>query len=127
MLGNASVAPTLPAVDMERAKRFYQEKLGLTVVHETPAGTAFTAGNGTSLFIYPRRATKADHTAAAFQFTDSAAFDAAVKGLRERGVVFEEYDSPRLKTVDGIATTGPVKGAWFKDTEGNILSVVYTG
>ena len=127
MLGNVSVAPTLPVVDMERAKRFYHEKLGLKVLNESPAGTVFECGNGTTLLIYQRGATKADHTAAGFQFTDSAAFDAAVSGLKDLGVVFEDYDMPDIKTVDGIATMGPLKGAWLKDTEGNILGLAYMG
>ena len=95
MLGNVSVAPTLPVVDMERAKRFYHEKLGLKVLNESPAGTVFECGNGTTLLIYQRGATKADHTAAGFQFTDSAAFDAAVSGLKDLGVVFEDYEHAR--------------------------------
>lgn len=121
MLGKASVHPTLPVVDLQRAKKFYQEKLGLKVIKEDPSpGAQLQAANGTSLYIYQRAATKADHTAAGFTVKD---VDAEVKELRSKGVVFEEYDMPNLKTVNGIATMDGVKAAWFKDTEGNILAI----
>lgn len=49
--------------------------------------------------------------------------EAEVAELRGRGVAFEEYDGPGLRTVDGIATTPAGKGAWFKDSEGNVLTI----
>lgn len=124
MLVNAAVAPTLPAVDLKRARRFYEEKLGLKVVMEDPSpGIMFQAGKGTTLYVYQRAASKADHTVASFTVND---IEAEAKELKGKGVKFEEYDIPSmgLKTVNGIATMGKMKGAWFKDTEGNILSIV---
>src|SRR5258708_7685901 len=121
MLSNAPVAPTLPVVDMERAKKFYTEKLGLTVsggVEE--GGVTLDCGNGTKLFLYQRGQTKADHTAAGFIVKD---LEAEMTELRGKGVVFEEYDFPGLKTENGIAALGKTKAAWFKDTEGNILGM----
>ena len=121
MLTNAKVGPTLPVVDINRAKEFYQNKLGLKVTAEDPSpGAVLAAGGGTSLYLYQRAATKADHTVAAFTVDD---VEATVKELKAKGVVFEEYDVPGLKTVDGIATMGENKAAWFRDTEGNILGV----
>ena len=120
MLGNASVAAILPAADMARAKTFYTDTLGLTLVNESPGGVVMSAGNGTQLFIYPYGDTKAEHTVAGFQVTD---VDAEVRDLRAKGVAFENYDMPGLKTVDGIADVGGMKGAWFKDSEGNIIGV----
>lgn len=121
MLTNASVHPTLPVVDLQRAKKFYVEKLGLKVMKEDPSpGAILQAGDGTSLYLYQRAATKADHTTASFTVKD---VEGTVKALKNKGVIFEEYDLPGLKTVNGIATMGDVKGAWFKDTEGNILAV----
>ena len=121
MLTNAKVNPTLPVVDLERAKKFYEEKLGLKVLQEDPSpGAILQAGDGTTLYIYQRAATKADHTAASFTVKD---VEGTVKGLKAKGVVFEDIDSPGLKTVDGIFTMGELKGAWFKDTEGNTLAV----
>jgi catechol 2,3-dioxygenase-like lactoylglutathione lyase family enzyme len=120
MLKNYPIHPVLPVVDLNRARKFYEEVLGLKVdlVHES--GVRYEAGNGTKLFIYPTEATKAVHTVAGFEVDD---IETVMKNLRDRGVVFEEYDVPNLKTVDGIATLGTVKGAWFKDTEGNILAL----
>ena len=121
MLTNAAVHPTLPVVDFDRARKFYEEKLGLKVVQTDPSpGAVLQAGEGTQLYIYKRAATKADHTVASFTVAD---VEAAVKDLKAKGVVFEEVDVPGVKTVDGIATMGEMKGAWFKDTEGNISAI----
>ena len=125
MLTNAKVHPTLPVVDLERAKKFYQEKLGLKVIMEDPSpGALLQAGEGTTLYIYQRAATKADHTVVGFSVKD---VEATVKDLKAKGVVFEDFETPGLTTVDSITTmrlpTGEFRGAWFKDTEGNILSV----
>ncbi len=123
MLINASVHATLPVVDLERARKFYEGKLGLKVIRTDPSpGAVLQAGEGTTLYIYQRAATKADHTAASFTVKD---VEAEVKELKAKGVVFEEIEIPSMgiKTVDGIATKGELKAAWFKDTEGNILGV----
>lgn len=123
MLTNVPVRSTLPVVDLNRAKKFYEEKLGLKVVGEDPSpGAVLQAGGGTQLYIYQRAATKADHTAASFSVKD---VEAEVKELKAKGVVFEEVEIPGMgvKTVDGVATFGELKAAWFKDTEGNILGI----
>ena len=123
MLTNAPVHPTLPVVDLERAKKFYEEKLGLKVIRTDPSpGAILQAGEGTNIYLYQRAATKADHTTASFIVTD---VEATVKELKAKGVVFEEIEIPSMgiKTVDGIASKGELKAAWFKDTEGNILVV----
>ncbi len=121
MLTNSPVHATLPVIDLERAKRFYEEKLGLKVIRTDPSpGALLRAGDGTQLHIYQRAATKADHTAASFTVAD---VEATVKELKALGIMFENIDTPSLRTVDGIATMGEMKGAWFKDTEGNILAV----
>ena len=123
MLGNKIVYPTLPVVDISRARKFYEDKLGLKVLAEDQSpGLVLGAGKGTLLYIYQRGQTKADHTVVEFEVDD---IEAEVKELRSRGVQFEEYDMPEMgiKTVDGIASMGDMKGAWFKDTEGNILAL----
>jgi len=121
MLTTACVFPTVTVVDLNRARKFYEEKLGLKVIQTDPSpGAVLQAGEGARLYIYQRTATKADHTVAAFTVRD---VEATVKELKAKGVVFEEYDMPGLKTVNGIFTMGEIKGAWFKDTEGNILAV----
>ena len=115
------VAPTLPAVDLKRARRFYEGILGLKVVMEDPSpGIMVQCGKGTMIYVYERAATKADHTVASFAVDD---VEAEMKELQKKGIKFEEYSMPGLKTVHGVATVGGMKAAWFKDTEGNILSV----
>ncbi len=123
MLANATVRVTMPAVDIKRARKFYEEKLGLKVIKTDPSpGVEFQAGGGTSIYIYERGATKADHTVASFLVKDVAA---EVKALKAKGIVFEEYDLPAMgiKTVNGIAKMGEYTAAWFKDSEGNILAI----
>ena len=124
MLRDAPVAAILPAADVERARKFYSEKLNLrTVDVDAPATLAFECGNGTTLIVYEHEGggTKADHTAAGWMVQN---VEKAVEDLRQKGVVFEQYDMPGLKTDErGIAKLGGVKTAWFKDTEGNILAI----
>ncbi len=124
MLANAQVHPTLPVVDLGRARKFYEEKLGLKAVRVDPPpapGIMFEVGGSAGLYIYQRGATKADHTVAAFEVDD---VNKEVSELKAKGVVFEEYDMPGLKTVNSIVSAGNMKGGWFKDTEGNILGVI---
>ena len=125
MVGNPRVFTALPVVDLQRALKFYREKLGFTDIREDPSpGAQIGIGRGTGLYLYQRSATKADHTAAVFEVQD---LDVAMKELKGKGVHFEEYDLPGLKTVNGVATMtvpkGEAKTAWFKDTEGNILGL----
>ena len=94
MLIKADVYPTLPAVDIKRARKFYEETLGLKVVKEDPSpGIQVEAADGTGLYIYQRAATKADHTVAGFMVKD---VEAEVKELKAKGVKFEEYDMPAM-------------------------------
>jgi hypothetical protein len=88
---------------------------------EDPGGIIYRSGD--SYFsLYPTEfAGTAQHTLGTFTVRD---VDAAVADLRGRGVRFEDYDLPGIKTVNGIAELGGIRGAWFKDPEGNILSVV---
>ena len=122
MLGSRRAYATIPATDLDRAKRWYQEKLGLTPVREVAdAGVMYQVGEGSGFFLYPTsNAGKAPNTLMSFSAEDIVADVAA---LKKRGVVFEEYDVPGLKTVNSIATLGNLRGAWFKDSEGNILAI----
>lgn len=129
MLSNAPVYAVLPCVDMEGAKRFYGEVLGLKEVEvpgasgaEAEAGTLFECGAGTNLFVYQRETpTKADHTAAGWIVED---LEAAVDALASKGVKMEVYDMPGVDFDEkGIASMGNTRGVWFKDPEGNILSL----
>jgi predicted enzyme related to lactoylglutathione lyase len=114
-------AATLPAHDVERARKFYEKTMGLKPDQNLPDGSIYYHCGDSSFVIYPSEfAGSAKNTALSFQ-TDN--LENEVKDLRSKGVVFEEYDMPGLKTVDGIASLGGLKGAWFKDTEGNILAI----
>jgi catechol 2,3-dioxygenase-like lactoylglutathione lyase family enzyme len=125
MLRNLRVGPTLPASDLERAKRFYTEKLGLTASREWPEGVQFECGGGTGLFLFlSPNAGKCPTTYAGWEVDD---IKEIVNELKGKGVVFEEYDTPDYTTVDGIATMGETKAAWFKDSEGNILALSKMG
>lgn len=121
MFNQLRVAAMLPAQDLERAKAFYRDKLGLTPTQEDAAGVTYQMGGGTAFGVFRSGGTPSGtHTQMALEVTD---VEQAVKDLRARGVKFEEYDSPTLKTVDGIATIGHTKAAWFKDSEGNVVGV----
>jgi predicted enzyme related to lactoylglutathione lyase len=121
MLSDKKVWPVLPAADMKRAKEFYTSKLGLSVEWEKESGTLFSAGQDSYLFMYAYGPTRADHTVASFLVDD---IEAEMEELRKRGIAFEEYDMPGLKTKQGIAAMSPDRAAWFRDSEGNILSLV---
>lgn len=130
MLADHPIFTSIPTDDLQRARRWYEEKLGLTPSEDPPLphgeeGVFFDAGAGTRFFLYPTRgAAGAGHTVAEFAVGD--AFDDVIEELRSRGVVFEEYDLPGLQTVDGIADfTGPQahRAAWFRDSEGNYLAI----
>lgn len=126
-LTNARVAAVLRAEDYDRAKRFYEDKLGLEVIDWPGAGGGgmVKTGAGTAFSIYARPGMPApQNTTLAFDVQD---VEAAVAELRARGVVFEEYDVPEvgLKTVDGIATCDGQSQAWLKDSEGNIIVIAH--
>jgi predicted enzyme related to lactoylglutathione lyase len=122
MLKENDLMAVLPAKDLARAKQFYDEVLGL----EPPEvmddeNLLYRSGNGTAFLLY-----KSDYAGTAKNTqmgwgTDN--IEAEVDDLRGRGVVFEEYDLPGLKTENGIATSTAGKAAWFTDTEGNILNL----
>ena len=123
MLGEAPVVASIPVVDLQRARSFYTQILGLKERSSSdPDGIYLEAGQGTKLFIYRRgEPTKAEHTAASFRVDDVRA---TVTALKAKGVTFESYDLETIKTDrDGVAHVGDVTAAWFKDPEGNILDV----
>lgn len=125
MLARARIAAVVPVSDVDAAVEFYEGVLGLRLearredLADNPE-VEFRAGEGTLLAYKSAGAGQSRHTIAGFRVDD---VDTAVTALRERGVVFEEYDFPGLKTEDGIATLGPVRAAWFKDPDGNIIAV----
>ena len=124
MFGTTPLHPVLAASDLERAKRWYSDKLGLEPVEEDEYGGAtYETGGGTFLVYTSEFAGTNKATAAGFRVDD---FDAAIAELRANGVVFEDVDFGELGvSVDGVISTpdGKDKAAWFKDSEGNILSL----
>ena len=122
MLTNSPIYASLPAADLERARRFYAEKLGLTPESELPGGLLYRCGKDSRFSVFPSEGeVSGTHTQAIWLVED---VESEVAALKDRGIVFEEYDLPSLSTVNSIATIGPNKGAWFKDSEGNLLSLV---
>jgi catechol 2,3-dioxygenase-like lactoylglutathione lyase family enzyme len=118
----AGVHASVPANDIERAKAFYSEKLGLSPSYEHPWAVVYELAGRTrfSVFSTPNTA-RGGHTQMGFAVPD---VHVAVAELRERGIVFEEYDEPGLKTTDGIADMDGHLAAWFKDSEGNFIELV---
>jgi predicted enzyme related to lactoylglutathione lyase len=123
MLAKGFAMATVPAEDLERAVKFYTEKLGLKQEKSREEGSAlFVAAGGSKIFMYQRNRTKAEHTAITFDVPD---LEATVKEITAKGVKFEQYHFGPIDTNEmGIATTGNTKAAWLTDTEGNILALV---
>jgi predicted enzyme related to lactoylglutathione lyase len=121
MLNGCRVTTILPVVDAERARDFYGRVLGLTDLGPSGDGKYLFETPGGLLALLPKpEPTKAEHTAISFEVPSAAA---AVETLTARGVTFEDYDFPGLKTVAKVCILGSEKAAWFKDTEGNILCI----
>jgi catechol 2,3-dioxygenase-like lactoylglutathione lyase family enzyme len=129
MLKDARVATRLPCQDLERARRFYAEKLGLEPADERPGGLLFRMGNGDFALFQSAGASPGTFTQMAFEVDD---IEAVVAELKRRGVVFEEVDAPGMQTRDSIADiegnypskrSSGERGAWFRDSEGNMLGV----
>jgi len=121
VLKNAAIIPYIPVSDMSRARKFYEQKIGLKAKEEYAGGVIYECGKGSWIFMYPSAGAGTSKASTAFWTVDDVA--AEVRELKARGVFFEEYDMPGVKTVNGIATGGGAKTAWFKDSEGNILAI----
>jgi predicted enzyme related to lactoylglutathione lyase len=121
MLKNAQIVAYIPVADVPRARKFYEEKVGLKPTEEYAGGVFYECGGGSRVFMYPSAGAGTSKASTAFWSVNDVASEVAE--LKARGVVFEEYDLPSIKTVDSIATGGGAKTAWFKDSEGNILAI----
>jgi predicted enzyme related to lactoylglutathione lyase len=122
MLSNSAVTANVPASDLERAKAFYADTLGLSPVSENPGGVVYTTDGGTSFFLYQTEfAGQAGHTIAQWHVADVAA---EVAELRAKGLEFEHYDMPGTTWEGDVASMGDMgRAAWFKDSEGNIMCI----
>ena len=122
MLSDARSHAALPASDLARARRFYEEVLGLVPARVAPGGVFYAAGEGTQVFVFPSSGlASGSHTQVGFSVTD---IEAEVADLRRRGVVFESYDFPGFDRDSSIASFPANRSAWFKDSEGNLLGIV---
>jgi catechol 2,3-dioxygenase-like lactoylglutathione lyase family enzyme len=129
MLSDGHVATRLPAQDLDRARAFYAEKLGLEPADERPGGLLYRCAGSEFAVFSSAGASAGTFTQMSWEVDD---IETTVATLKHRGVVFEEYDMPGLTTVDGIADIDgnyPSKnaigerGAWFRDSEGNLLAI----
>ena len=128
MLADSMVPTRLPASDLDRARRFYSEKLGLEPIKERPGGLYYRCGGGYFGLFESTGAPSGNHTQMGWEVAN---IETTVTALRARGVVFEEYDLPGLKTMNGIAEIegnypskgAGERGAWFRDSEGNLLGL----
>jgi catechol 2,3-dioxygenase-like lactoylglutathione lyase family enzyme len=129
MFENAHIAARLPAQDLERARRFYSEKLGLEPVDERPGGLLYRGATGEFAIFLSAGESPGTFTQMGWEVED---IEAVVAELRARGVEFEEVDLPGLKTVDGIAevegnypskNSSGERAAWFRDSEGNLIGM----
>jgi len=122
MLQNALMYAYIPVKDLARARQFYEQKVGLTPKEETAGGVVYEFAQRTACFMYPTP--NAGTSRASQAFWEVADIEGEVAELKRRGVKFEEYDVPQMKTEGGIATGGGAKAAWFKDSEGNIMALI---
>jgi catechol 2,3-dioxygenase-like lactoylglutathione lyase family enzyme len=128
MLSDGRVATRLPTQNLERARAFYAEKLGLEPTEEREGGLRYVCAGGEFALFESAGSAAGDHTQMGWEVED---IEATVRELRARGVVFEEYNLPGLTTVDGIAEIegnypskgSGERGAWFRDSEGNMLGI----
>jgi catechol 2,3-dioxygenase-like lactoylglutathione lyase family enzyme len=129
MLESGRVGTRLPVQDLDRARKFYAEKLGLEPTDERPGGLLFSGATGEFALFESAGASPGTFTQMGWEVDD---IEATVAALKDRGVAFEEFDLPGLRTVDGIAEIAgnyPSKGArgergaWFRDSEGNMLGI----
>jgi catechol 2,3-dioxygenase-like lactoylglutathione lyase family enzyme len=128
MFEESEVATRLPARDLNRARKFYSEKLRLDPIEERPGGLRYRSNNSFFVLFESAGEPSGTHTQMGWEVAD---IEAVVAALKARGVVFEEYDLPGLKTANGIAEIAGnypskgvgEKGAWFKDSEGNLLGI----
>jgi len=121
MLQNAPMYSYIPAKNVARARKFYEETLGFKPKQETAGGVVYEFGLGTACFLYPTPNAGTSQASQAFWQVED--IEREVSELTARGVKFEKYDLPGVDE-KGITTGGGAKAAWFKDTEGNIMAVI---
>ena len=122
MLQKSPMYAYIPVKDVARARQFYEQKVGLKPKEEVAGGIVYGFAGHTACFMYPTSNAGTSRASQAFWRVDDV--EREVAELRKRGVTFEEYDMPEMKTHDGIAEAGGAKSAWFKDPDGNIMALI---
>ena len=122
MLQQSPMYAYIPAADLDRARRFYEGKLGFVPKEETNGGVVYEFGRGTACFLYPTP--NAGTSKASQAFWDVQDVDKEIVELKARGVAFEDYDMPGERSAAGAVTADGAKAAWFKDSEGNIMALI---
>jgi predicted enzyme related to lactoylglutathione lyase len=122
MLQKSPMYSYIPVKDVARARKFYEEKLGFKPKQEVAGGVVYEFGERTACFMYPTPNAGTSQASQAFWQVEDV--EREVAELKARGVRFEEYDMPGMKTEGSISTAGGAKAAWFRDTEGNIMAVI---
>jgi len=120
MIGARMIVPTIPVSDLDKARVFYGETLGLELLWENPASIRFRAGPSSEVSTFKRPGLTTEHTLAHFEVDD---IEATVRELEGKGVVFVDYTEGPLITTKHIAQLGPARGAWFRDPDGNFLGL----
>jgi catechol 2,3-dioxygenase-like lactoylglutathione lyase family enzyme len=121
MLGSSEVCATIAVSDMDAAKKFYGETLGLKADKEGGGGVFFKSGNG-GIFVYQSGTAGTNKATYAAWMVDGV--EAVAKALKDKGVSFEQYDDLPGERDGDIHTMGDIKSAWFTDPDGNILNIV---
>jgi catechol 2,3-dioxygenase-like lactoylglutathione lyase family enzyme len=117
MLADSMLVTTVAVSDLDQAKAFYRDRVGLQVLDEQPFAIRFGAGHGTQISVR-RGQPNVGQTVGHFEVDD---IEAAVRELTGHGITFQEYETP--KTVDFIAQIGPARAAWFSDPDGNLFGL----
>ena len=122
MLTERRIHTTLPVADLDRARAFYEGTLGFAPAAILPGGVRYVAADGAAFLIFPSQGRPSGtHTQMGFTVPD---IEAEVAELKSKGVTFEAYDFPQFDRSTSIASFGPTRSAWFKDTDGNLLGMV---
>jgi catechol 2,3-dioxygenase-like lactoylglutathione lyase family enzyme len=122
MLGQYRIHAAIPVQNPERAREFYGGTLEIPSVRDDDYGTNFSCKDSIFRIYATDSKDESDSTRAAFTVDDD--FEKVFRELQDRGVPFLEYDTPYIKTVDGIAELGGVKVAWFTDPDDNTLALL---
>ena len=120
MINATMVVATVPVTDLDRAKKFYGDTLGLAFLWESPVAVRYRCGSVSEISVFKRPPIATEHTLAHFEVYD---IDAVVEELADKGVEFLDYTEGPLTTTGHIAQLGPARAAWFTDPDGNTLGL----